>query len=95
MITTPLRNPSRRAGADTDDIEPVFGEIADDGADLGRADVEADNQVFSLAGHALLPFFLCFSFDRLHIFVDLDDDPVGHIQIDASESAVRRSLSSG
>ena len=45
----PLAQPARRAGADADDVDPVLGDVADDGADLGGADVETDDQIFPFA----------------------------------------------
>ena len=51
----PFAQPLGRAGADAHDVQPLVGEIADDGADLGGADIKPDNQIISLAGH-LPPF---------------------------------------
>jgi len=47
----PLAQPLGRTGADPHDVEPLFGEVADDGADLGRTDIEPDDQVFPLIAH--------------------------------------------
>ena len=44
-----LAQPLRRVRADADDVDAVVGDLADDGADLGRADVEADDDVSASA----------------------------------------------
>ena len=48
LTTTPLRSPFDGCGADADDVDAVVGQLADDGADLRRADVEADDDVPAL-----------------------------------------------
>src|SRR5690606_22120616 len=50
-----LAQPLRRVAADADDVDPVVGGLADDGADLRGPDVETDDQLALLA-HAGLPF---------------------------------------
>ena len=42
----PFAQAAGRAGADADDVDAVLGDVADDGADLGGADIETDDQIF-------------------------------------------------
>ena len=56
LTTTPLRSPFDGWRADADDVDAVVGELTDDGADLRRADVQADDDLPGLLlRHDALP----------------------------------------